>query len=145
MITRAEGHFGTEKQVIHTCLPKSRRGQPERNKKIVKHYRDGMVMREIAEKFGISLSRVSYIVKAAGARRTREELSAVWSYHSRKNMSDPVIRAKHSAAIKARWDAGQGFGRPKLFADDPAKREDYLSLRDVYGAAYAREAMGLAA
>lgn len=116
-----------------------------RNAEIAQSYLAGEPMRSIAARFGISLSRVSYICKAQGARLDREALRARYAAHSRRNMNDPAIRAKISATIAKRWAAGHWAGRRKIFGDQPERREEYLVLRDAFGAAYARQAMGIAA
>lgn len=117
----------------------------ERNKAIALAYQGGETMTELARRYGLSISRISYICRDQGARLSREELSRVQSHYARRNMNDPAIRAKISETISKRWAAGHWAGRRKIFANDPAKREDYLALRDNFGAAYARQAMGLAA
>lgn len=118
---------------------------PERNAAIAKAYRKGDRLQDIADRHGISLSRASYIVKQQGARLTREEISKRYAERNRRNAQDPVIRAKIAETVKKRWAEGELRGRPVIFADDPARRYDYLNLRHAYGAAYAREAMGIAA
>ena len=119
--------------------------QTERNARIVAEYRAGATLAQIGAAHGLCCSRISYILKTMGARLGPVERSRRNSEHNRRMMNDPVIRARISATMAARWAAGFRAGRPRLLADDPAKREEYLILRDACGAAYARAAYGLAA
>lgn len=115
----------------------------QRNIAIAAAYRSGVVMTELAKQHGLSLSRISHIVWEQGAESTPAELRLRRGQSSRRNGGSPAARAKISAAIRQRWADGLMSGRPTLFADDTAKRGDYLALRRAYGAAYARDAMGL--
>lgn len=117
----------------------------DRNRKIAKAYRAGALLRELADKYGLSQSRISYIVKQEGARLNLEDRRARCSAHSSRIAKDPEVRAKIAAAMRQRWAAGYPMGRKAILADDPERREEYLVLRDAFGAAYAREQMGLAA
>ena len=119
--------------------------QPERNAQIVAEYHAGATLLQVAARHGLSESRISYIVQMMGGRLTGEERGRRLSEYARQKMNDPAMRARISATMAARWAAGFRAGRPRLFADDPAKREEYLTLRDACGAAYARAALGLAA
>lgn len=122
-----------------------RHATDERNRAIAAAYRSGKTLREIAAQYSLSPSRVSYIVKAQGASLTGEELRRRFSEAAKRTSNDPAVRAKISATISARWAAGHWAGRRKILGDDPERREDYLLLRDTYGAAYARRVMGIAA
>ena len=115
----------------------------QRNIAIAAAYRSGVVMTELAKQHGLSLSRISHIVWEMNAELGPAELRVRRAKYSRHNASAPAARAKISAAISQRWADGLMSGRPTLFADDTAKRGDYLALRRAYGAAYARDAMGL--
>lgn len=120
-------------------------GKVNRNAEIAASYRGGETMGVIAARHGISLSRVSYIIRNAGARLSREEWSRRHSDMCRRIARDPKVRAKIAATMRKRWADGLKAGRPRLFADDPVRRDEYLLLRDACGAAYARKAMGLSA
>ncbi len=116
-----------------------------RNAAIAAAYRGGALLRELAEEHGLSMSRISYIVKQQGARLTGEDLHRRCSQHSVRIARDPVVRAKIGASLRLRWQNGERVGRERILANDPARREDYLALRDACGAAYARQAMGISA
>lgn len=115
----------------------------QRNIAIAAAYRGGAVMTVLAKQHGLSLTRISHIVWEMSAELDPAELRLRLGRSSRRNASAPAARAKISAAIRQRWADGLMSGRPTLFAYDTAKRGDYLALRRAYGAAYARDAMGL--
>lgn len=115
----------------------------ERNVAIAKAFLDGRTLASLAAEHGVCLTRIHYIVRGEGIRLGREAV------YARINRKGRVLGREHRANIQAallkRSAAGKRNGPAPLFADDPAKREQYLLLRDAMGAAYARQAMGLAA
>lgn len=115
----------------------------QRNNDIAAAYRSGATMTALATQHGLSLSRIFHIVWEQGAELAPAELRVRRGRSSRRNGSTPAARAKISAAISQLWADGLMTGRPTLFSDDTVKRGDYLALRRAYGAAYARDAMGL--
>lgn len=117
----------------------------ERNRKIAEAYLAGQSLASIGADHGISMTRAHQIAVANGGRISREERSRRFSAHSARIARDPEVRAKIAAKIKAKWDNGMPGGRRMIFANEPAKREDYLSLRTAYGAATARAMMGISA
>lgn len=117
----------------------------ERNRAIIDAFLSGETMASLASRHGIAISRVSRIIKRAGASLGPAELQERLNATRARIATDPVIREKIRQTIAAKWAAGHWAGRRKILADDPDRREEYISLRDAYGAAYAREAMGLAA
>lgn len=119
--------------------------KPERNRAIAEAYRAGALMSDIAREHGISLSRVSAIIRLEDAHLVGDEYRARQSATLRRRVTRPEARAKISAVMRRRWAAGERLGRRAIFCDDPAKREEYLALRDYGGAAYARKQMGIAA
>ena len=110
-----------------------------RNASIAAAYGAGSTTAELAQQWGISGNRVWQIVCKLGGRLSHSECIARRAALG----SAPQTRAKYDAAIQQRRAAGLPIGRPRMFPDDPAKREDYLNLSAACGAAYAREAMGL--
>lgn len=115
----------------------------ERNRAIVEAFRAGETMAVLANRHGITISRVSRIINRAGASLGYDELQKRLNVTRAKIATDPAIREKIRQTITAKWAEGHWAGRRKILADDPERREDYISLRQAYGAAYAREVMGL--
>jgi hypothetical protein len=117
----------------------------ERNAAIVAAYRAGELQADIAARFGINRGRVSVILRKEGARLDRDALEQRLNKVRASNAKRPDVRAKIAATVRQKWAEGRmnGCGRPRLFANDPDKRADYLRLRDAFGSEYAREAMGL--
>ena len=115
-----------------------------RNQAIAAAYKAGESLTSIGARYGLCISRISYIALREGVRLTGTEQARRVGQTGAANARNPAARARISATIKHLWAGGKWRGgRPMLFADDPVKRGDYLALRNVYGAAYAREAMGL--
>lgn len=117
----------------------------ERDRAIADAYRAGALMRDIACDFSLSISRVSGIVSAQGASLSREELARRSTITAKHNTGNPAVCAKIAEGVRAAWARGAPLGRKTIFADDPERRIDYLNMREAYGAAYAREVMGIAA
>ena len=106
-----------------------------RNRAIVKAFKAGEGIRSLAERHGICQSNVHRLIRQYGAQLSPEARSERFRRHNIAMWADPVIRARIIAAKS----------KPRIFADDPVRREQYLTLQSYYGAAYAREQMGLAA
>lgn len=119
--------------------------QKARNREIAKAYAAGESLRTIAERYGISPSRVSYIARNEGVRLGAQEYVRRYGVSGAANARRADVRARISNSIRQRWCDGTRMGRPTLFAGDPVKRADYLNLRKVYGAKYARQVMGIGA
>ena len=110
-----------------------------RNASIAAAYHAGASAAELAALWGISGSRVWQIAHKLGGPLSPSE-------RSRRLVrvgNVPQVRAKFSAAMQQRRAAGLPIGRPRMFPDDPDKREEWLDLSKAMGAVYAREAMGL--
>lgn len=116
---------------------------PSRDREIAELYRGGMLLRELAEAYGLALSRISFIVKREGASCSPDELRRRMAASNRSRQRDPEVLAKISATVTRRW--AEGRGRPRILADRPEDRALYAKIRRYYGAAYAREQMGIAA
>lgn len=120
----------------------------ERNRKIAAAYLAGVTMRELAEEYGVCPQRIDHIVQSQGAKLTYEQRRARHSANASRRQSDPAVRHSISVTLKAANERRRAMGLPPrhaIFADDPARRAEYLTLRDTMGAAYARQAMGLSA
>lgn len=100
-----------------------------RNAAIVSAYRSGLLQREVAERFELSQSHVSRIIRDAGIVPVR-----------RGHMNcTPDVRARLSAALKRRWQSGDPrLGGKTILADRPDERRIYLKVRRILGAAAAR-------
>ena len=119
---------------------------PERNAAIAADYKAGESLPCIAARYGLSPSRISYIALAQGVRFTGIEQARRIGSQGAANSRTAIVRERISQTVKQRWaDGTLRGGRRRLFADDPARREDYLNLRSAMGAAYARQAMGVVA
>ena len=110
-----------------------------RNASIAAAYGAGATTAELAQQWGISGNRVWQIVCKLGGRLSHSECIA----RRAALLNTPQARAKYDAAMQQRRAAGLPIGRPRMFPDDPDKREEWLDLSKAMGAAYAREAMGL--
>ena len=110
-----------------------------RNASIAAAYHAGASAAELAALWGISGSRVWAIAHKLDGPLSPSERSRRLA----RAGNVPQTRAKYDAAMQQRRAAGLPLGRPRMFPDDPDKREVYMILRDTLGAAYAREAMGL--
>ena len=115
----------------------------ERNAEICRRYVAGETFAQITARFGISGSAIRHIVKRMGALGTPEERRARQVEHSRRINADPAIQEAKRVKMRAHYATGRVGPRTPIFAHDPVKREDYLALRIAFGAAYARDAMGL--
>ena len=117
----------------------------ERNREICQRFHDGETLKSLARRFGMTQANAwrivsSYAPLGPDAERQRR------IENCRRYLLTPEMKARADAG-KRRLAAEGGWraGRKKLFGNDPEKRGDYLALREAFGAAYAREAMGLAA
>lgn len=120
----------------------SARCKRDRNVAIAKAFLDGRTLASLAAEHGVCPTRIHYIVRGEGIRLGRD---AVSKRLGRKGKKLPRATAdKIRAALLNRTASGKRNGPEPIFADDPVKREQYLDLRDAMGAAYARQAMGLA-
>lgn len=117
--------------------------KPERNAEIVRLYLAGATSDQLAEQFDLSTSRIRFILQRDGGEKFAREYRRRNAELLRARATDPATREKLRHLTTKRWQEGERLGRRMMFADDPVKREDYVALRRVYGAAYAREAMGL--
>lgn len=117
----------------------------ERNNKIVAAYRAGQPIEHIGRDHGVSGYTVRRIIIRAGALADEAERRRRFVEVNRRNQLLPEVRARKAETMRRHWQHNPNMGKPQLFANDPERREEYLLLRDAYGAAYAREAMGLAA
>lgn len=77
---------------------------------IARDYRAGFRMQEIADHYGIALSRVSVIVKQQGQSLSPLGRTCRAAVANRKKAADPAYRAKQSAATQAAWDSGRMQG-----------------------------------
>lgn len=121
------------------------RRKSARNEAIAKAFLDGRTLASLSEEHGLCMTRIHYIVRGEGIRLGRDAVRKRTTNH---RLGKPLPREtaeKIRAALLKRSAEGKHNGRAVIFGDDPAKREKYLDLRDAFGAAYAREAMGLAA
>ena len=113
-----------------------------RNASIAAAFHAGATAPELAQQWGVSSARIYQIAVRYGGSLSAEELrrrrAAVLRANAKYNN-----RAKFTDAMQRRRDAGLPIGRPRMFADDLVKREEWLDLSKAMGAAYAREAMGL--
>ena len=105
-----------------------------RNASIAAAFHAGATAPELAQQWGISCSRVYQIALKYGGRLSADERRRRFAHAGGNNFRK---------ANQRRREAGLPLGRPRMFPDDPAKREEYLELSAACGAAYAREAMGL--
>lgn len=121
------------------------KSKTQRNAALVRRFLAGATLAELATRYGISQPCVCRIVARAGHKRTEEQRRARLSEMSRRMNADPVIKARKSAVMKAYYAQGRVGPKRPIFEHDPQKREEYLTLREAMGAAYARQAMGLAA
>jgi hypothetical protein len=88
--------------------------------------------RTIAARFGLSVCRVRRI----GRSEPGQPYQPMTPEDHRRATLEGLRKAKAD---------GRQVGRRRLFADDPAKREEYFTLRYAgYSAREARAAMGLA-
>lgn len=117
----------------------------ERNAEIVAGFRDGATMNELARKHGVSHATIHRVLRRADALGTPEERRARIRLHSQRVANDPDVKARKAAKMREHHAAGRIGRKAVIFAHDPVKRADYLLLRSVAGAAYARQAMGLVA
>ena len=112
-----------------------------RNAIIAAAYHTGVKASELAKRWGLSRPRIYAIAHRLGGTLSDSERSR------RRGLAGAAnARRAHAimgGTISKRRAAGLPLGRPRMFADDPAKRADYTIIRHTYGAAYAREAMGL--
>lgn len=113
----------------------------ERNSAIVAAYMAGASQQAVADRFGVSQATISRVMVAHGVPISRSQVS-------RRGWS-PERKAAQSARSLRLWRE-QGFrnanlGRRTILADRPDDRALYCKIRRHYGAAYARELMGLAA
>jgi hypothetical protein len=116
----------------------------ERNIAIAKAFLDGRTLASLAQEHGLCPTRIHYIVRGEGIRLGRDAVIKRTSPTKGKKLPRATAE-KIRAALLQRTAEGRRVGREVIFADDPVKREQYIDLRDAMGAAYAREAMGLAA
>lgn len=109
-----------------------------RNAQIVECYSkdDNTTMALLAKEFGVSTGTVCVAVCAAAANRSRRGRGrGKWT---------PEEKRQHSERMAKWWaEHPTGAGRPRIFPDDPVKREDYFRLARAMGAKYARRAMGV--
>lgn len=117
----------------------------ERNAEICRLYLAGETFAQITARYGISGSVIRRIVKRMGALGTPEERRARQADHLRRINADLAIQEAKRIKMRAHYATGRVGPRPPIFAHDPVKRDDYLALRCAFGAAYARDAMGLVA
>ena len=110
-----------------------------RNASIAAAYHTGASAAELAQQWGISCSRVWAIAHKLGGPLSPSERSRRLA----RAGNVPQTRAKYDAAMQQRRAAGLPLGRPRMFPDDPDKREEWLDLSKAMGAVYAREVMGL--
>lgn len=115
----------------------------ERNVAIAKAFLDGRTLASLAAEHGVCPTRIHYIVRGQGIRLGRDAVSKRLGRKGRKLPRSTAEKIR--AALLQRRAEGKRVGREVIFADDPVKREQYLDLRGAMGAAYARQAMGLAA
>lgn len=83
----------------------------DRNRRIGRDYRAGLRMTEIAERYGIALSRVSVIVKAQGQSLSPLGRVCRTAVANRRKAADEAYRARQRAATQAAWDSGRMQGR----------------------------------
>ncbi len=115
----------------------------ERNAAMLADYNAGEWVPDIAAKYGIHPTNAYRILRRDGAFGDVEKVAGRIRLRNQAiARTERVSQAKREAMLM-RWRSGMMRHKPKLFADDPAKRDDYLALRNTYGAAYAREAMGV--
>lgn len=91
----------------------------ERDKAIARAYRAGVFQRDLAEQYGLCLSRICRIIKEQGARLSPEE-----------------IRKRATTNLPDRSP-----GRPRLYDSTPEARTTYEALRKKYHPNRVREIM----
>lgn len=116
-----------------------------RNRVIVRLYIEhGWMLSQIAEQFAMSKSNVWRILENAGAKMNKSARRDRRTAANRKKALDPAFRRKLAEATYRAWTDGKMSGRKRLYADEPAKRADYLNLRKKVGADEARRMMAAA-
>lgn len=110
-----------------------------RNRVLARLYREhGWTMAELAAQFEMSMGNVHRLLKRQGALLTDAGKRGRWEVANRAKAADPEFRLQMSETIAAYWRLPRGSSRPVLFADEPERRAQYLTLQRKVGAVEAR-------
>lgn len=131
----------------------------ERDQAIAAAFKAGSTRTELARDYGLTPRRISQIAAAHGVHRYDADQVAMGLRCRGGRPRDPQLARLSAEDRRFYKKVMQTFnaayarqllgickpGRKAMFVGDPAKRAEYLRLREKVGAAYARELMGIAA